>query len=149
MVTNWTAEGLEKGNMANQFLDELDQLVSRWKASTPTCEQSSCSPLETSRKQEGPSGGRLDVKQCSCGVLDCFPGLGSNANTHILNRNLVVPWCRDLSSYAAVNPRRRYPALDPVRHRRKDFTITTAWQGIAKPTPDTTPLAIRQPSRGQ
>ena len=64
-MRSWTAEGLDKGNMMSNFLDELDQLVSRWKASAPTCQQSSGAILETSSRQEGPSGGRLDVKQCS------------------------------------------------------------------------------------
>ena len=66
-MRSWTAEGLDNGNMMIQFLDEVDQLVSKWKASTPTCQQSSSLPLETSRQQEGPSGGKLDVNQCTCG----------------------------------------------------------------------------------
>lgn len=69
MVKNAPAEGLDQGNMINEFLDEMDELGSTWKASSPTCQQSSSSPRQYSRQQEGPSGGRLDVTHCDCGSL--------------------------------------------------------------------------------
>lgn len=76
MVKNWIAEGLDEANMVNKFLHELEQLVTRYKERSPTCQSSPCSPLETSRQQEGPSGGRLDITQRGCGslapIVECF-----------------------------------------------------------------------------
>lgn len=90
----------------NQLLDELDQLVTTWKADSPTCQQLPCSPLETSTQQEGLSGGRLGVKSCECGslapVVACFKKIPVRRESSNVSRSDVTQSdCR--SSVSTIN----------------------------------------------
>lgn len=119
VLKNRTAEGLHQGNKVNRFLDELDKPITRWKACSPTCQRSSCSPLETSKLQEGMLGGRLDVKQCDRESL--VP------KAMVSMRNLV---CLDATRFLVshvtrcVDPRHRLSGIRNLRCVERHLKLT-------------------------